>query len=266
MQLTRYYKKKQIEGGHIRGIRDLLSNSFDWSFARANYSLYYPPSQHYSIDAIKEVDAVIAKHGQPTDVFLMFTSQGGRICNIETRVKDRISVQVDNKGDAPEKVLDALEPVLSLELLGELTTGQQISSAFVAHGFTDEGTTYANELARFLALLGIRCYSGRSFSTGRLSDKVSIRLGKHDAFFAIVTPQEDHTWITQEIATAAALKKPLFILKRLGVTLKEGILGDQEFIAFPEGHLSKAFIPILEGLSELRGLEVPVEPYPELPA
>ena len=94
--------------------------------------------------------------------------------------------------------------------------------------FTDDGTSYANELARFLTLLEIRCESGRAFSPKRVSDKVNARLAKHDMFVAIASPQEDYTWITQEIATAAALKKHVFILKESGVDLKEGILGDHE--------------------------------------
>ena len=72
-------------------------------------------------------------------------------------------------------------------------------------------------------------------------------------FVAIATPQEDSTWIIQEITTAATLDKYVFILKEADVTLKEGILGDHEYIPFPKDQLSKTFIPILEGLNELCG-------------
>jgi hypothetical protein len=57
------------------------------------------------------------------------------------------------------------------------------------------------------------------------------------------------------MATGAALEKPVFILKQLDDDLKEAILGDHEYISFPKGQLSKTFIPILEGLNELRGFE-----------
>jgi len=75
-------------------------------------------------------------------------------------------------------------------------------------------------------------------------------------FVAIATPQGDFTWITQEITTAATLQKFIFILKEADVSLKEGILGDHEYIPFPKDQLSKTFIPILEGLNELCGRAV----------
>lgn len=252
MNLTRYYHKKPIDSGHVRAVRDVLSSSFHWEFAYANYCVYYT-SEFYSLDHIAEVDQIVAEKGQPKDVRVAFTSKGGRTFNLETRDPGRMSITVDNKEDPPSKILDAIEPVLSLESLGEVPRGQTISSAFVAHAFDDEGHKYANELARFLQLIGIRSESGRAFSPARVSDKVNMRLAKHDMFIAIVTPQEDHTWITQEIATAAALKKYLFILKQSDVVLKEGILGDHEYVPFSKDQISKTFIPILEGINEIRG-------------
>ena len=52
---------------------------------------------------------------------------------------------------------------------------------------------------------------------------------------------------------AEALGKELFILKQANVTFKSGILGDHEYIPFPAGQLSKAFVPILQGLNGLFG-------------
>lgn len=252
MKLTRYYQPKQFDAGYIRAVRDVLTTSFDWGFAQANYELYYA-SEIYRIEKIKEVEKIVSDVGQPTSVRVFFKSQGGRTITIDTRDGGRISIDVYNRSDPPTKILDAIEPVLSLELLGELPTDQTVSSAFLAHGFNNDGTKYANELARFLALLGIRCESGRAFSPSPVSEKVNARLARHDMFVAIASPQDDYTWITQEIATAAALKKHVFILKEASVQLKTGILGDHEYIPFPKDQLSKAFIPILEGLNELSG-------------
>lgn len=255
MDLTRYYHKKRLSSADIRAIRDLLTSpsSFNWALSYGKYSLYYS-SQFYSVDSIKEVDQVVQQNGQPDDVRVAFASQGGRMFTLETRADKRITITVDNKEDAPEKILDAIEPLVSLELLGDVRQ-RLLTSAFVAHGFNEEGTAYANQVARFLALVGIRCQSGRSFSPGSISDKVLTRLTKYDLFFAILTPQEDFTWVTQEIATASALRKDVFILKESGVTLKQGILGDHEHIPFDKGHIPTTFIPILEGLNELRGIE-----------
>lgn len=85
MYLTRFYHKRQIDSGHIRGIRDVLSTSFNWGFAYANYCLYYS-SEFYSLDKINEVDKVVAEKGQPKDVRVAFTSQGGRTLIIQWKL------------------------------------------------------------------------------------------------------------------------------------------------------------------------------------
>lgn len=143
--------------------------------------------------------------------------------------------------DPHSKILDAVEPVLSVERLDEVPGASRITSAFIAHAFDDEGSRYAHEVTLFLQLIGIRSESGRAFEPKRVSDKVLQRLARHDMLVAIATPQQDHTRITQEITTAAALGKHLFILKHADASLKEGILGDHEVIPFPNGHVSSAF-------------------------
>jgi hypothetical protein len=85
-----------------------------------------------------------------------------------------------------------------------------------------------------------------------VAEKIKNRLAKHDIFIAIVTPQDDQTWLIQETTAAEMLKKPIFILKQEDASLKSGILGDYEYIQFPVDQISKAFIPILEGLQELK--------------
>jgi hypothetical protein len=67
----------------------------------------------------------------------------------------------------------------------------------------------------------------------------------------IVSRDEDVTWITQEIATANAVDKPLFLLILEGLALKPGILGDLEYVRFLDKQLSGAFAAVLEGLQEL---------------
>ncbi len=260
MQLTRYYSSKRIEIGHIRAFRDVLSSTFNWEIANANYSLYYPGSL-YTAGKLDDADKVVATHGQPIHVRVAFTSSSGRTVTLETRVGNHIAIDVDNKNEPPERVLDAVEPILGIERLSEAAHLQTPSSAFIAHVFNDEGHNSANELARFLSLVGLRCYSGRAFSPSRISEKVNDRLSAHDLFFGIVTPHEDHTWINQEISTAATLHKPVFILKHLKVDMKTGILGDQEYIPFETGAISKAFIPILEGINEIAGKSTAIYPW-----
>jgi hypothetical protein len=107
-------------------------------------------------------------------------------------------------------------------------------------------------------LNGLRVYSGRVFSAKKVSEKVEKHLARHDIVVAILTAADDNIWLIQEMTAAATLNKPLFILKQDDVTFKEGLLGDYEYIPFPPGQITSTFIPMLEGLAEIRGLDVTV--------
>jgi hypothetical protein len=249
MELTRFYAWKRLETSHVRAIRDVLGKTFNWEFAYAQYSFCYSDFI-YTVDKIVDADNIVLSHGQPMNVHIVLRSQGGRKVSLETRVGNHISLAADNKDEPPERILDALEPVLGLQKITHVSN-QPPSSAFIAHVFDDDGQNSASELSYFLSLIGVRCQSGRGFSPGRVSDKVRGRLEAHHLFFAIVTPHQNPTWITQEISTAATLKKPLFILKHSSVELNAGILGDHEYIQFDSGMLSRTFVRILEGIKEV---------------
>jgi hypothetical protein len=251
MILTRYYARKPIEIAHVRAVRDLLTTKHDWGIATAKYGLQYL-SGHYSVDMIDEAEKVVAANGPPNEFLIRYTSQGGRTLVIDTRKPKPISIELNNKETTPEHLLNAIETILGLESITESTKGPA-SSAFIAHAFDNQSQNLANELARFLTLLGIRCASGRAFTPARVSEKVNTRLAAHDLFFAIVTPHDDHAWLMQETSTAAAYSKPIFVLKQTDVDFKAGLLGDQEYIPFAPGELSKAFIPILEGINAIVG-------------
>ncbi len=124
-------------------------------------------------------------------------------------------------------------------------------TVFLAHAFDDIGRSYAHQITRFLNLLGFQVVSGEGFSPERVSSKVRRRLTEQELVIAIVSRDEDVTWITQEIATANAVDKPLFLLILEGLALKPGILGDLEYVRFLDKQLSGAFAAVLEGLQEL---------------
>jgi hypothetical protein len=90
----------------------------------------------------------------------------------------------------------------------------------------------------------------------KVSEKVQSHLLKHDIVVAILASTADPTWIAQELSAAKTLGKPLFVLRQEGVAFTEGILGDLEYIPFPKGAITRTFIPILEGLAQLRGMDV----------
>jgi hypothetical protein len=261
VKVTRFYQKKSIDLALLRALEDVLAKVFKWELSYKSYYLIYPSEARETVH-MHEADDVARKKGVPHNLRASYGSKGGRMLMIETRVKPGISIDLESKEDDPDPILDRIQTVLSLELIGEVPTDRKIRSAFIAHGFHTDGETYAHEVSRFLGLLGIRCYSGRAFAPKRVSEKVLERLRQHDIFLAILTSQEDQTWITQETATAAAFEKELFILKEADVDVKTGILGDLEYISFPKKQISKTFIPILEGLNALQGLETCIASTP----
>jgi hypothetical protein len=212
------------------------------------------------VEKIDDADKIVASNGQPADFEVRFTSRGGRTILINTLIPSRIYIEVNNRSDPPEPILNAVETVCGLKPLAESTRGPA-STAFIAHAFNDLSQHLANELARFLSLLGIRCYSGRAFAPTRVSEKVNSRLVAHDLFFAIMTPDDDYTWLTQETSTAAANSKPVFILKQADAELTPGLLGDQEYIPFAPGEFAKTFIPILEGINATSGRHPELFPW-----
>lgn len=260
MRLIRFYKKKPVDMAQMRALQDVLAKAFQWQLTYSDYYLVYE-SEAYSTQHLDEADAIVRRKGQPIDLRAAYSASGSRMLTLETRTKPGISIDLDVKESDPEPVLERIQSLLSFELIGEVPTGRAIKSAFVAHGFHPEAEAYASEVARFLGLLGIKCFSGRAFAPTGVSEKVVKRLMQHDIFIAVLTPQEDATWITQEMATAAAFKKDIFILKEADVDVKTGILGDLEYISFPKNQISKTFIPILEGLNALQGLEISMAPY-----
>jgi hypothetical protein len=252
MILKRFYRHGDVNTGTVRAIRDALRSTLDWVFAKAEYRLYYP-GEEFTLHKIDDVGKIAKERGQPASLWVALTSEGGRTFVLDARNPKYVTIEVNNLEDPPYKVFDTIEPDLKLEVMDNVPTIKTVVSAFVAHVFSDEGHSCANEVSHFLELNGIRPYSGRSFAPTSISDKVQARLAKHDIVIAILTDTDDPTWLMQEMAAAVALNKPLFILKQEDVKLKAGILGDIEYIPFPKGQISKTFIPILEGLMELRG-------------
>ena len=249
--IIRYYRNPGIDATQIRLVRDITNQRWlHWGARDWGYELHYP-SEILTLDKADDIVKIAGEFGATTKHYSHFTSNTGRKLRIVATNPNYVRVEVRERGEHdPHKLLDAVEKALGLVRLEVF-----VNTAFVAHGFDDRAQHYANELKYFLQLQGLTVYSGRSFAPDNVSDKVKGRIAKGDVLFAIVTPQEDTTWITQEITRADALMKIPFILKEKNAPFKAGLLGDREYIAFSEGHISESFIPILEGLRSMRGEE-----------
>lgn len=255
MIITRFYRSKDINIASIRAVRDSVKTSLNWELASSKYRLYYS-AEKITCQLISEVESVVKNQGHPVRLWFELMSQGGRSLTLDATDPSRVMIEVNNKEEPPSKILEIIEPVLQLTPLDDVPVTNAIASAFVAHSFDQDGQSYANEVSRFLTLTGIRVYSGRAFAATKVSEKVQSHLLKHDIVVAILTSTEDPTWIAQEMSAATTLRKPLFVLRQEGVAFTDGILGDLEYIPFPKGVIARTFIPILEGLAQLRGVDV----------
>jgi hypothetical protein len=250
MSLTRFYNKTNIEGGRLRGVRDLLSQSFHWAISKAKYELFYP-SEKFSIEGTDELEEIIKKRGEPHSFTARFRTQHGSVLAIDTTKSSCVEIEASPTRDCPSKVLEKVGSVLGLTLIDSVPVDEELTSAFIVHSFDPHGRQCATEVGRFLELIGVRVHSGRSFAPMSVAEKVEDRLKKYAVVFVIVTPHEDYTWLNQEMGAAKIIGKPLFVLRQDDVDFKAGLLGDMEYIPFPSNHISETFIPILEGLNEI---------------
>ncbi len=85
-------------------------------------------------------------------------------------------------------------------------------TVFVAHAFDEGGRSYAFQLTKFLNLLGFQVVTGEGFSPQSVSAKVKRRLTAQEFVVAILSRNEDLTWLTQEMTAADVSGKPIFLL------------------------------------------------------
>jgi hypothetical protein len=124
-------------------------------------------------------------------------------------------------------------------------------TVFIAHAFTDAGRSYAFQLTKFLSLLGFEVATGEGYAPERVSSKVKRRLTAQEVVIAVLSKQQDSTWLVQELSGAEFVGKPIMLLVEEGTDFRAGVLGDLEYIRFREGSISETFAPMLEGLREL---------------
>jgi hypothetical protein len=251
MKIKRYYLKQSIELAEIRSILAVLMTDLKWQITENKFVLYYP-GEDVEIDQVDDLTIVVDQRGKPACVFGTFRSAAFDAVEIETCGPDVTVMTVDRKTGVPDEVFGRVEPMLGLKRITEAPVSQSIKSAFIAHAFDEEGRRCASEVSHFLELLDIKNESGIGFSPQSVAGKVRERLARNDMFVAIVTPQEDTTWLIQECIAAKVSKKPVFLLKREDLEFKPGMLGDLEFIPFPSGHVSKTFVHILEGVRAIK--------------
>ena len=123
---------------------------------------------------------------------------------------------------------------------------------FVSFRFDDHSKALAFEVREFLELIGIDFISGLGYEPRSISEKVVERLTDPlDLFIVIQSSSGDSVWLNQEIGVARGRNLPILVLKEEGADVDLGLLGDTEYLSFPENNISKAFVGILQAISYL---------------
>jgi len=153
--------------------------------------------------------------------------------------------KVYDKIDQISKRLDITQKELSRKM-----------RCFVSFKFDDHSKALAFELKEFMELVGLQFVSGLGFEPRSVSEKVLDRLSEPlDVFIVILSSSGDSSWLNQEIGVARGRNLPILVLKEESSDAELGILGDTEYLLFPEHNISKAFVGILQALTYLRRLD-----------
>jgi hypothetical protein len=242
-RVRRYFYPKAIDANALAVLREVVNENFS---SDRKYRLVYP-TEEIEVNSWDDLQKVFAKKG-PTARFQVFDkASAGRTALFDTTHPSFILVELSSAQLDLDREIEKIVSALSLKQLRTL-----LQSAFLAHGFDDKGRLYATEVRAFLELIGITVCSGEYYKPGSVSEKVKRQITDSDLFIAIVTPQDDQTWIVQETTFAESNGKRPIVLIEDSIESKRGLRGDYEDIFFPDGHISESFIKILQGLRELR--------------
>lgn len=243
IRTKRYFRYQPVDVNGLRAVLDILERGFDtWT-----YTLRYA-SEDIEVNRFADVKSIVATKGPARRVRITAKSSGGRRACFDATDSRFISVEYYSQKINPDNEINKIQNALSLRPLQRL-----IDTTFVAHGFDSTGKKYAGEVRLFFEALNIAVETGEYFEPGKIPDKVKTRIQNADMFVAVVTPQDDHTWITQETLFADANGKQPFVLVDRCVDYKPGMLGDNEYIPFVEGCISEAFVKMLQGINKFRG-------------
>ncbi len=242
IRARRYFRFQPVDVNGLAAVLDILDGFDSWT-----YTLQYP-AEEIEVTTFADAKSIIAAKGPTRRCKIAAKSSGGRRAAFNATEANFISIEYYSRRVDPNAVIDKIQKALSLRPLQRV-----IDSTFVAHGFDDNGKKYAGEVRVFFESLRIKVETGEYFEPGSVPEKVKARIDSSDMFIAIVTPQDNHTWITQETLYADAKGKQPFVLVDRQVPYKPGMLGDSEYIPFTAGCISETFVKIIQGMNKLSG-------------
>lgn len=256
MKIEKDYVYKNINPNDIYPIKEYFEKKVDKSEFTCKLDYGYTK---YDIDDFSKLNATIEDRGLP-DSFSFEMSLYKLIqkpYKRENRILHAYLYSYLNYGVELRVYSDSLnyceKTIVIMEQKLGLTPKERVvkkDKIWIGYPFNKQGEDYKGDLEEFFSLFDFKVITGKKYSGESVKDKVRRRIKSQDLVVQIWSKKEDddYTWIRDEGVGASFLEKPLIILKEEGLEINTGILGDIEYITFPEGHISEAFIQLIYGL------------------
>ena len=124
---------------------------------------------------------------------------------------------------------------------------------FLSYRFGPKANAYADGLRHFLELVGVEVITGDRFEPRSVSDKINELLsGDLDFGILIIAEGGESMWTRDEVNALWNDGKYVIVLVVEGEAFTPGLQADLEWIAFPDGHISEAYVKLLEGIKFIR--------------
>ena len=161
-----------------------------------------------------------------------------------------------SKSYPPEKTLPGIIKRIEKLESAIFDPGNRLK-CFLSYRFGGENDTIAQQVKKFLELLDIEVTTGEAYEPRKVSDKVIAKLQADlDLIILLVTADGESIWTRDEIAIAHERGAHIVPIVQNGTKFTAGIFGDHEWIPYEPGHISDAFIKVLEAVQYVRRKKV----------
>jgi hypothetical protein len=127
---------------------------------------------------------------------------------------------------------------------------------FVAYGYNDRDRWVETLVFPIIRAFGDEVVTGEELQGEQITDAVRRKIQGSDALVAFVTRREEigpgrwttHRWVTDELAHALALGRPVVEVRESGVDDQGGIGGDRQRIAYDERQRDRCLVELVKTL------------------
>lgn len=182
IRITRFYQKADLKADKLPLVREIMIEpALEWGHNRVAYELHFS-NQVTRVSKADDIADIIAHSGNTSVFYCYFESNTGRRMELDATRFDNIRIEVRDHTRNPALLIQSIEERLKLTAASRLPR-----VVLVAHGTDLQSIEYAQQVRRFLELLGIEVNQSVAPQT---IDPMWI-----DLIVAIRVLPEDDAWI-----------------------------------------------------------------------